>query len=63
MSAAAQPEADEERMLWIRATGDDRDARSQLIERYLPLCRVIAASLYGKTTPSSPTTCSTRRSA
>jgi RNA polymerase sigma factor FliA len=48
MSAAAQPEADEERMLWIRATGDDRDARSQLIERYLPLCRVIAASLYGK---------------
>lgn len=55
MSAAGEapelerPEAAEERALWRRlAESGDAGVRSQLIERYLPLCRMIAASLYAR---------------
>jgi RNA polymerase sigma factor FliA len=34
--------------LWERFAAGDAEARSQLIERYLPLCRMIAASLYAR---------------
>jgi RNA polymerase sigma factor for flagellar operon FliA len=37
-----------EAVLWERFAAGDAEARGQLIERYLPLCRMIAASLYGK---------------
>ena len=37
-----------EASLWERFAAGDAEARGQLIERYLPLCRMIAASLYGK---------------
>jgi RNA polymerase sigma factor for flagellar operon FliA len=37
-----------EAALWERFAGGDAEARGQLIERYLPLCRMIAASLYAK---------------
>ena len=37
-----------EATLWERYAGGDSEARGQLVERYLPLCRMIAASLYGK---------------
>jgi RNA polymerase sigma factor for flagellar operon FliA len=41
-------EGGEERALWERFGAGDAEARSQLIERYLSLCRMIAASLYAK---------------
>jgi RNA polymerase sigma factor FliA len=34
--------------LWERFSAGDAEARGQLIERYLPLCRMIAASIYAK---------------
>jgi RNA polymerase sigma factor FliA len=39
-----QPEGE----LWERFAAGETEARGQLIERYLPLCRMIAASLYAK---------------
>ena len=48
-NVAAAARMAEERALWQRfADGADPAARWQLIERYLPLCRMIAASLYAR---------------
>jgi len=45
----AAREAAEERALWQRfAEGAEAEARGRLIERYLPLSRAIAASLYSR---------------
>jgi RNA polymerase sigma factor for flagellar operon FliA len=45
----AQQEAAEETALWRRfAEGADAEARGRLIERYLPLSRAIAASLFAR---------------
>jgi RNA polymerase sigma factor for flagellar operon FliA len=52
--ASATEEADPERRraeeaaLWQRLGEGGAEARSLLIERYLPLCRAIAAGLYGR---------------
>jgi len=48
VSDAAPQDAAPEASLWERFAAGDAEARGQLIERYLPLCRMIAASIYGK---------------
>lgn len=41
--------SDEERALWMRFVKHrETEIRNQLIERYLPLCRVIAATLFAR---------------
>ena len=46
---AEEADSSEELELWRRAEqSGDAELRGQLVERYLPLCRVIAASLYSK---------------
>lgn len=47
--AQGSPEPGDELALWRRFSEQhDAEARAQLVERYLPLSRAIAASLYGK---------------